>query len=153
MKKTIYFIALLIITSVPLITGCNDSTKNVDQAKADMEEAAKILKETKEKFQLEYLRFKIESSDRISKNEKTILELREIAKTKEKKVKDEMEKVIAELELKNEAMKAKANEYQSEGANKWESFKIEFDHDMTALANALEDLTNKNTSTNKFKTN
>ena len=42
-------------------------------------------------------------------------------------------------------MKQKMADYKEEGKEKWETFKVEFNHDMEELGNAFKDLTVKNT--------
>ena len=41
------------------------------------------------------------------------------------------------LEQKNIELKKKINEYQYEGKDNWEDFKIEFNNDMDSIGNAI----------------
>jgi hypothetical protein len=83
------------------------------------------------------------AEEKINSYEKIIAEFKaRIAKeTKEDIAK--YEKTLAELELKTSDMKRKLVEYKKEGIDKWDSFKLKFNHDMDELGNALKNFTVK----------
>lgn len=58
-----------------------------------------------------------------------------------KDLKASYEKQIAVLEEKNSEMKIRMSEYKEDGGEKWQSFKIEFNHDMDELGKSLKDFT------------
>ena len=51
---------------------------------------------------------------------------------------------VETLEAKNDSLQAKMDNYKGEGDDNWTIFKEEFNYDMDELANALKDLTGKN---------
>jgi DNA-directed RNA polymerase alpha subunit len=53
------------------------------------------------------------------------------------------EKKLAELEQKAIDMKNKLVEYKEEGKDKWDSFKLKFNHDLDELGKALKNFTVK----------
>ena len=65
--------------------------------------------------------------------------------TDKRKIKVRDQKIIDDLEQKNINMRKKIEEYQETGKDKWEAFKVEFNHDMDELGTALKNLTVKNT--------
>jgi hypothetical protein len=53
------------------------------------------------------------------------------------------EKKVAELEHKASDLKRKLMEFKEEGKDKWDSFKIKFNHDLDELGKALKNFTVK----------
>src|SRR5690606_28025578 len=103
------------------------------------------LDQAKAEYADEYNKFKLESDQKISANEMRIIELKANAKDMKKEAKIEYEKAVADLEAKNNAMKAKIEKVKDEETSDWESFKKEFNHDMDELGEALKDFNKKNT--------
>lgn len=137
MKKSIFTLATILFMSGAFITSCKSPTEKVEDSKENMDEA-------KQDYAAEYEKFKSESNDKISANEKLIIDLKAYSKTKKKEVQSEYEKTIADLEAKNEKMKAKMTDYKEEGNDKWNSFKEEFNHDMNEIGESLKDLNKDN---------
>ena len=140
MKKSIFTLALTTFVAGTILISCSTPAEKVNTAEANVQQADQELDEAK----AEYERFKLESDQRIAANEKRIAELKAYSKNVKKDMKDGYEKTIAELEAKNEIMKAKVRDYKAEGNEKWQSFKREFNHDMDELGAALKDLTENN---------
>jgi hypothetical protein len=146
MKKSIYTLSLIALTTGTFTTSCNSSAEKVDEAKANVVVAAQDLDQAKANYDEEYAKFKLESDQKITANEKRIAELKADTKKVKKETKEQYEKTIAALEEKNNLMKKKISEYKEEGDEKWQSFKREFNHDMDELCQALTDLTKNNTN-------
>lgn len=145
MKKTILILAIASTVIIATTSSCNSSTEKVEDAAVKVENASEDLAKAKEEFNLEYNKFKLESDQRTIENDKLIADLK-IQKSKIKKeAKAEYDKKIADLETRNSNLKQKLTDYKEEGKDKWESFKIEFNHDMDELGKALTDFTNSNT--------
>ena len=115
----------------------DDSAEEVVDAQQDLEQA-------KADYEAQYNQFKLESEEKITANEKIIADLKVYSKDKKSEAKAEYDKMIADLEIKNEAMKVKVRDYKDEGSEKWESFKREFNHDMDELGASIKDLGNNN---------
>ena len=77
---------------------------------------------------------------RISANEKRINEFKKKLITSSEKFKAKYENKILTLEQKNIELKKKINEYQYEGKDNWEEFKLEFNNDMDSIGNAITDV-------------
>ncbi len=124
--------------------GCNSPAGKVENAKEDIAEKEQELDKAKQAYQTELENFRKESTEKISENERIIADFRaKIAKEK-KEVRVVYEKKIAELEVKNNQLKAKITDYKAETRENWDSFKTEFSHDMDELGNAFRDLTKDN---------
>lgn len=144
MKKSFFILALTVFVAGTVVTSCKSPQEKVDTAKANVEEASQDLEEAKENYNEEYNKFKLESDERISDNERMITELRDRSRNMTRDAKAKYELQIIELEERNEALKTKIKEYKNEGNEKWDSFKSEFNHDMDELGKALKDITKDN---------
>ena len=107
-------------------------------------EAQQDLDEAKADYEAQYNQFRLESDERITANEQLIADLKVYSKDKKNEAKVEYDKMIADLEAKNEAMKVRVRDYKDEGSDKWESFKREFNHDMDELGASLKDIGKNN---------
>lgn len=137
MKKAIKIsVVFLFMTSI-VLTSCDSSEEKIEAAKTEVLEAQKKLDKAKEVLLAEVEIYKKETAEKIEANKKVFAEL----KTTMKNVK---EGVVENLELKNRDLQTKIDLYRVEGKEKWEEFKLEFDHDMNELAKAVADLKMKN---------
>ena len=83
------------------------------------------------------------AKEKINSYEKSIGELKaRIAKEKKGNLAN-YEKKLAELEHKTSELKKKLEEYKEEGKEKWDSYKLKFNHDMDELGKALKNFTDK----------
>jgi len=144
MKKIIFSLTFTFIIAGVLFTGCNSPEEKLDASKENVEEAQQNLDEAKAEYAEQYNKFKLESEEKITANEKVIADLKVYSKTKKSEARIAYDKSIADLEARNEAMKVKVGVYKEEGNEKWQSFKDEFNHDMNELGDALKDLTKDN---------
>ena len=92
----------------------------------------------------EWNTFRNESELKIRENEIRIAELNvKLQKPAEIPDARQYEKKIAILELQNKDMKARLDAYERIQSD-WETFKRDFNHDITAIGNELKDLTRDN---------
>jgi len=92
----------------------------------------------------EWNTFRNESELKIRENEIRIAELNvKLQKPAEIPDARQYEKKIAILELQNKDMKARLDAYERIQSD-WETFKRDFNHDITAIGNELKDLTGDN---------
>ncbi len=93
----------------------------------------------------EYKTYRTEQEKKITANEKQIADLRAKKENVVKEDREKYEKKIDALEQKNNDLKSKIkSNYMSEGKDKWESFKREYNHDMDELGKSLKDLAKNN---------
>lgn len=141
MKKLIFSLACGMFTAGVMFTSCNSEADKLDKSQEKVEEAQQDLAEAKEDYAEQYIQFKLESEKKITANEQLIADLKEYSKMKKSEAKVNYDKTIAELEVKNHAMKVRIGDYKEEGNDHWQSFKEEFNHDMNELGQSLKDLT------------
>lgn len=144
MKKSIFIIASLLLVTGISMTGCQTPEEKLDESHVEVEKAQENLEEANQEYINQYNEFKLEVNKEITANEKLIADLKEGAKTQKKEAKIEYEKTIADLELRNQAMKDQINDHEVENKEKWESFKEEFKHDMNELGQSIKDLGKNN---------
>lgn len=143
MKKSVIFLFTAFAIAIAG-TGCSQQAEKVDAAKAKLEAAEHELEKAKEDFNTEYEKFKIEADKQVSENESLIANLKERSKKMKTDSKIQYEKTIADLEKRNETLKAKIKNYTNERNEKWETFKREFNHDANELGQSLKDLVKNN---------
>jgi len=131
-----------------LFFSCQSSTSKLEKAKEKMNAATQNVVEANEAFnealQDSIQQFRDASVKEIKHNEIKIKELKaQIVKEKEK-LRVENEKKLAALEQKNNELLSRMDNYKDDRQAKWETFKIEYTHDMNELKEAFEGLTIKN---------
>lgn len=137
MKKSIkIFVASLFMTCA-FIASCNSPAEKVEEAKDNVAEAQAALDKANEELLAEVENYRKETAGRIAANNLVIAELKET-------MKDVKESIVENLEVKSRDLQVKIDAYKVEGRDKWEEFKLEFDHDMSELAKAIADLKLKN---------
>lgn len=155
MKKSIFILAVATLLTGNLLTSCksnaekeSDALENVQDANQELEEAQTETvtdAATTKANQAEWDAFKADVNANIAKNEARIAGLKSDLKKQGKAIDASYEKSVADLEAKNEAMKAKLKEYETTQSD-WNEFKREFNSDMSDLGESLKNLTvnNKN---------
>jgi hypothetical protein len=143
MKKTISSVVSTVAVSMLAFTSCTTPAEKVDQAQENVSKANNKLDSAIKDYLTDIDLYKIETSNRIMANEKSIATLN--AKLVNKKMDDRSEyvKKIKELEQKNTTLKLKLNSYKADGNEKWNKFKAEFSEEMDDLRESIKDLTKK----------
>lgn len=145
MKKIIFTLTAAGFVFATLLAGCSSPSKKVENAQENLNEARQELSQAQRDSVADYELFKKESEERINNNDKLIAAFKERMAIDKKQIKEEDQKIIDNLEQKNINMRKKIEEYKENGKDKWEAFKVEFNHDMDELGSALKGLTVKNT--------
>jgi hypothetical protein len=122
-----------------------DAKEKVQDEKKDVMDAQHDLAKAEQDSIAKFEEFRNAQIEKINENDKKIAELKESSKMEKKDAREKTEKKIAELEKRNNELRAKITNYKYDGKSSWESFKIEFNHDMEELGHAFKDLTVKNT--------
>lgn len=147
-KKSVYGVTSLMMV-VLLFSSCTSTAENesnkVNDAKEKVIDAQNDLNKAKSDYDMQFETFKLESENRITENEATIAQIKANSKNASKSVKADLDRDLAVLEQKNEDLKEKVRDHKNEGNEKWEAFKVEFNHDMDNLGQSLKDLGKKNT--------
>lgn len=144
MKKLVLPLAFALFTSVATFTGCRSSSEKIENAEGNVEDAQAKLDQARKDSADEYEKSKADWTVRIAKNDQMIADYK-IKVAKENKAQREKDEArLAELEKRNEAMKANMNEYKHGKENYWADFKAgfikmtnDFDQDMTEFGNSL----------------
>ncbi|NQU34537.1 MAG: hypothetical protein HQ521_15000 [Bacteroidetes bacterium] len=131
-----------------ILSGCESSTKKVENARENLQDAKENVVEAKidlnQALKDSIQSFKTELDQKISIYDKNIAALNTKLVSQKKDKKAPYEKALTELELKSKQLKKKLQEYKEEGIDSWTSFKKEFKHDMDELGVAINDLTKNN---------
>jgi len=132
-----------------IFSSCQSSIQKQEAAQDKVQDARQELNAAQEEVNAEaelvataeeWKAFRNESELQIKANEVRITELN-VKMKKPGEIFDALyEKKIANLELQNKEMRARLIAYEKRNSN-WETFKREFNHDMNAIGQALNDLT------------
>lgn len=164
MNKFTMAIAGALLMGFTIFPGCQSQEKKVEEAKEDVKDAKENVQEAKQDlkevikdekldaekaaFEEEWKAFKLETEFSIKKNEGRIDALKTQMKRAGKKAEASYENAISSLQTKNNELKEKMNSYRNDHTNwdnnsktNWETFKREFNDDMTKLGKALKDFT------------
>lgn len=144
MKKTILMLTASLLITGGIVTGCNTPAEKVEKAQQEVDEANNKLDKVTDEYQADIAKYRLEATKRIAANEKSIAEFNARIDDQKKVAKADYTIKIAELEKKNTDMKKKMDDYKEDGKDKWEKFKLEFNHDLEELGKAFKDLTVKN---------
>lgn len=145
MKKTILTIALSTLTVGALLTSCNSTGENLEDAQENASAANEKLDKANEEYEKDMENYRLEASEKIAANEKSIKDFNDRMAKEKKEVTADYKKKMDELNQQNSDMKKKMDDYQAEGKEQWDTFKTEFSNDMDKLGKAFKELftTNK----------
>ena len=144
MKKLILALAVFAIITGAILTSCNTPAEKVKDAQTNVTQANKDLDAANKEYLADIENYRKETADKITANDKSIVEFKARIEHEKKATKAEYNKKLTELEQKNSDLKKKLDDYKSDGKEKWETFKAEFSHDMDELGKAFKDLTVNN---------
>jgi septal ring factor EnvC (AmiA/AmiB activator) len=138
MKKSILILAVTMFIAGAMFSGCQSSADKVQDARDNVETANQELDQAVKDSIRE---FKKESEAKISNYDQNIAELKAKIATMNKENKARYEKMLADLEQRNNLLKKKLADLKDDGVDQWAAFKREFNHDMDEIGKALKDLT------------
>ena len=150
MKKMMLRSATVVIFSAGiLVVGCESSDQKNEIAQKQVQDAKDKLQEAQKNAVVvanteQWKAFKEETELVVKANEARITALKEKMKKSRKSVDSLYAMKIDSLETKNQAMNLRVQGYEKNQSN-WETFKMEFKHDMDELGKALNDFGVKNT--------
>jgi hypothetical protein len=144
MKHTLFTVASFTLLAQS-VGSCKTEPKTVTEEKVIV--ARENLKEAKKAASAEeWKEFKEKTDAIIAQNKIQLIELRTKMHKAKESVDSDYEEDVAELERKNNELKATLEQYKNDSNSDWESFKIEFNHDADELGLAIKDFTINNTN-------
>lgn len=148
--KTFFLIYILLGgCGLTTLSSCNSPDEKVNHAKAAVMEADSNLINANQEYLKEVAQYKLETAEKIAKNDKSIAEFRARVALEKKSAKREYLLKVEKLEKKNTDLKKRMDEFKADSKDNWKSFKKEFNHDMEEIGKAFKDLTVKNVKTPK----
>jgi DNA repair exonuclease SbcCD ATPase subunit len=152
MRKSILILTIPALVSASLLfTGCSTSADKVENAKqdvtdakADLRDAKADLKDANREYLADVESYRRETAEKIEDNNQSIIAFKARIKNEKAEASENYKKKLAELERKNADMKKRMEDYQADGKDNWETFKMEFNRDMESLGLAFKNLTVNN---------
>jgi outer membrane murein-binding lipoprotein Lpp len=144
MKTSIHLLVTILVVSGMFITSCKSPAEKEVTSESEMVEAQEALEQERKALQQEVDAYRESLNERIAANEQNIREYQSKIASQKSDTRLAYEKKIAELNTRNENLRLKMSDFQSESKQDWEAFKNELDRDMEELGNAFKDFTIKN---------
>ncbi|MGL5892204.1 MAG: hypothetical protein ACRC3B_20085 [Bacteroidia bacterium] len=144
MKKYLLLLAFTGLVLASVNQSCSSPEKKVKDAGLEVIQAQKTLDESNRKYDEEVAKYRILTAENVAANYQMITDYNNRRILNKERVDVDKQIKIAELKMKNSEMQIKMDNYKADGAEKWESFKKEFDFDMDKLRNSFIGLTNDN---------
>lgn len=145
MKTKILSLAIIIIIAGTMLSGCQSSSEKVENAQNNYIKANDELNKANEEYLKDIEDYRKKMDKKVTENNKSITEFKARIEHEKRVAKADYIKKIVALEQKNSDIKKKMDEYKAEGKEKWESFKLDFGHEMDELGKALIELTGTKT--------
>ena len=151
-NRSVFFLTIATLISGSIFTGCKSNSDKEADAIENVQDAAENLDAVTDDVNrdaitkandAEWQTYKEEANKTIADNVARIAELKSAMKKPGKTFDAVYAKSIDALEERNTSLKTKISDYENNQTD-WESFKREFDSDMTGLGEAFKDLTVNN---------
>lgn len=127
-----------------MVGSCNTPSQKVDKAKEEVAMAKDDLDKAREEYQAEIAKFKIEEGEKIAANEKLIADLKATIKDSKRAARTESAELVDAAEKQNRMLKTRLEDLNADSKDKWQSFKEEFNNDMSELGKSIAGLTKDN---------
>lgn len=140
MENITYYSCIVAILVGSILSACESKEEKVIDAKVNVQNAHQKLKEAERSLNAEYPAFKTDGELRIAENEKKIARLRaELSRPGNHPLDGARKRKIDELEHRNADLRSRLYGYEKERSD-WESFKREFNNDITGVGNSFDDI-------------
>jgi PBP1b-binding outer membrane lipoprotein LpoB len=144
MRNAIISIVSMALFSVFIFAGCDssaekvaDARENVKDAKDNVADAEYELLKAKQDSTAEFLIFKRESEDKITKLDNKIAELKLKISKEQGNAQNESLKLLKAFEEKTELLKKELNDYKKDKNEDWKVFRNNFNENMDELGKSL----------------
>jgi len=141
--------SLLLATMVSIaVVSCNNSPKekekDLNEAKDEVVDAKADLAESTLDSISNFNKYKESIVKKLTENKRVIVELKSKNNSKDKSKKELYIKQLNKLELKNEELKSKLENYRQGPEQKWELFKVDFNKDVDDLGKSISNMAERN---------
>lgn len=142
--KLLLLLPLSSLFIVIAICSCSNAENKTGRSELQVITSNAPYSEIDEQYESDFLEYKAQASSKLSDNDYSIVEFRSLIEQKRGSEKEDYDKKVADLEAKNTELRNNLEDYKEGSRDHWESFKAEFDYDMTGLGKAFQDLSTKN---------
>ena len=143
MKYKYFILTVILLIAGSILTGCESNRGSKENAKEEVQKADQALKDAQAQLDNEWHQFKNDAESKIGSNEKRINDFKAEMKKTSAKFKAKYANKVLTLEQKNIELKKMINNYQYEGKDNWDNFKLKFNSNMDSVGIALNDIFNK----------
>ncbi len=137
MKRSI--ISILVCSSLLFAVSCSSSSEDVEDAKEDVQEANEKLEKEMREYEADLEKYREEVRQEIEANNQLIADLRARKPHNNKELQAAREAKIDDLQMRNEELKRRMDNYDGNDRSNWENFKSEVKHDLVELGKAIRE--------------
>jgi hypothetical protein len=138
---TLSFFSLMAALATTGFTSCNQHNENTMIPIADSGSVIPAPVADTTQLKEDWEKFKADAREKIKQSDDSIATLKKRISKFDRKMKLKYDKDVAQIERKNDTLKIRLDNYRQEGKDKWEDFKIHFNHDMNEVKTWLKDST------------
>lgn len=142
--KLLLLLPLSSLFIVIAICSCSTADNKTGRSELQIITSPAPYDEIDEQYESDFLEYKAQASAKLSDNDYSIIEFKSLIEQKNGNAKQDYDKTIAQLEAKNTELKSNLEDYKEGSRDHWESFKAEFDYDMTELGKAFQEVAANN---------
>ena len=114
--------------------------EKVEAAQEKVDQATTDLNQSVIDSNNEYVKYKMESEEKLKANELKIANLKAKTRAQNQAMRDNYEKKLNELELKNAKLRENMQNYKEGNPTDWDKFKTDFNNDMNELGKAITNI-------------
>ena len=139
--KALFFIS--VVTALPTlgITSCNQHPDKMSETTSDSTTVQQTVMNDTAQMKADWDKFRTDAREKIKESDDSIAAFKKKVEKLKGKMKEKYDREAAVMERKNDTLKVRLDTYKDEGKEKWEDFKIHFNHDMEVVKEWLKDST------------
>jgi hypothetical protein len=138
--KTLFLMSVVAALSTLGFTACNQHSDKMAETTADSTGNNTLMADTA-RMRADWDKFKSDAREKIKESDDSIAAFKTRVEKFKGKTKEKYDREAALLERKNDTLKVRLDTYKDEGKEKWEDFKMHFNHDMEEVKEWLKDST------------
>lgn len=140
MNKSISILTLLAFLAAGIISSCNSSPNSrVRNAEENVTEANEALDRANEAYVEDMRNYRMQTNERIRDNNQRIEDFRAQIANEDASNKTKYQKQIEDLKVRNGKLKERLDNYDEEGKDNWEQFKLSFNREMDRLGDSFNE--------------
>ena len=137
MRKSILILAFIAGT---IIVSCHTPPITTDNTQSTGTNSSKVSDKSTQAYMADIDNYRVQIADSVDVNEKCISTCTAKVSKDDRETREMYKKRTDVLEQRNSDMKRNMEEYRADGKEKWEKFRVDFDHNVSDLGKSIRNL-------------